>query len=290
VTVPAKTDVAKTRQPKTVQTQPGRAWIASFTKWLTPSRIRAQAIVLALCLWGVCAIDFATPDLLDRAGNIKFQDFLPSYIAAQLIAEGRAAELYNEQVTATAMQASVAQPTRVRLPNLYGPQVGLFFAPLARFSFPVAARIAVATDSPAWAFRTASVTAAPWSASTRAVSAPMPEEAPVITARESERSSPAATSSAVECSSNGVRTGMRVSCACGKTAVLTSRGSVTRSLTPRLLAAAATTRPSPVPQNSAPTVVISAGDAGRLPHRSSTWSGRSAGVADVSRFQILHRS
>jgi Glycosyltransferase family 87 len=141
VTVQAKTDVAKTPQPKTVQTEPGRAWIASVSKWLTPSRIRAQAIVLALCLWGVCAIDFATPDLLDRAGNIKFQDFLPSYIAAQLIAQGHAAELYNERVTATAMQAIVAQPTRVRLPNLYGPQVGLFFAPLARFSFPVAARI-----------------------------------------------------------------------------------------------------------------------------------------------------
>ena len=87
MTVRAKTDVAETPQPKTVQTQPERAWIASVSKWLTPSRIRAQAIVLALCLWGVCAIDFATPDLLDRAGNIKFQDFLPSYIAAQLIAQ-----------------------------------------------------------------------------------------------------------------------------------------------------------------------------------------------------------
>ena len=30
-------------------------------RWLTPRRIRAQAIVLALCLWGVCAVDFATP-------------------------------------------------------------------------------------------------------------------------------------------------------------------------------------------------------------------------------------
>ena len=46
------------------------------SRWLTPRRLRAQAIVLALCLWGVCAVDFATPGLFDRAGNIKFQDFL----------------------------------------------------------------------------------------------------------------------------------------------------------------------------------------------------------------------
>jgi glycosyl transferase family 87 len=113
----------------------------AVVNWLTPNRIRAQAIILAFCLWGVCAVDFATPGLLDRAGNIKFQDFLPSYISARLIAQGRASELYNEQVAADAVQAIVRQPSRARLPNLYGPQVGLFLLPLARFSFPVAARI-----------------------------------------------------------------------------------------------------------------------------------------------------
>jgi hypothetical protein len=117
--------------------------------WLTPRRIRAHAIVLAACLWGVCAIDFATPGLFDRAGNIKFQDFLPSYISARFITQGRASELYNQPATADAMQAVITQSdadqsnrqSTLVLPNLYGPQVGLFFVPLARFSFPVAARI-----------------------------------------------------------------------------------------------------------------------------------------------------
>jgi len=122
------------------------AWIISAAAWLKPSRIRAQAILLALCLWGVCAIDFAAPGLFDRAGNIKFQDFLPSYISARLIAQGRAAELYDEQVPADAIRALVGQPSRARLPNLYGPQVGLFFVPLARFPFPIAARIWVFTS------------------------------------------------------------------------------------------------------------------------------------------------
>jgi hypothetical protein len=124
-----------------VQAKPILEQIASAAKWLTPRRIRAQAIVLGLCLWGVCAVDFATAGLLDRAGNIKFQDFLPSYISAQLIAHGRAHDLYNDQVTAASMRAIIQPPTRVRLPNLYGPQVGLLVLPLAPFSFPVAARI-----------------------------------------------------------------------------------------------------------------------------------------------------
>jgi hypothetical protein len=131
---------------KTRSVQPPPAWIESAARWLTPRRIRAHAIALALCMWGVCAVDFATPGIFDRAGNIKFQDFLPQYTSAQLIAQHRASELYDQQVIAESIPAVVGQPTRVRLPNLYGPQVGLFFVPLSRFLFPVAARIWVAAS------------------------------------------------------------------------------------------------------------------------------------------------
>ena len=110
-------------------------------KCLTPRRLRAQAIVLAVCLWGVCPVDFATPGLFDRAGNIKFQDFLPLYISARLVAEHRPAELYSPQTAAQGMQEIIRQPSTVRLPYLYGPQVALFFSPLARFSFLAAAGI-----------------------------------------------------------------------------------------------------------------------------------------------------
>ena len=117
------------------------AWITSAAQWLNPGRIRAQAMLLALCTWGVCAVDFATPGLIDRAGNIKFQDFLPLYVSAHLITQGQANHLYDPQVTAEGMQAVVLQSAKVSLPNLYGPQVGLFLVPLSRFSFPAAARI-----------------------------------------------------------------------------------------------------------------------------------------------------
>jgi hypothetical protein len=120
---------------------PPPRWIARAADWLTPRRIRSHALILALGLWAVCAIDFATPGLLDRAGNIKFQDFLPFYISAHLITQGRAADLYNQQVIQAEVEKIVGHPTQVRVPYLYGPQVAFFFTPLSRFSFATAARL-----------------------------------------------------------------------------------------------------------------------------------------------------
>jgi glycosyl transferase family 87 len=115
--------------------------VSRLAHWITPRRIRAQGLVLAICIWGIVAIDFATPGLMDRAGNIKFQDFLQFYISARLIVQGRSSQLFDMQVTADELQTLVQQPTRVRLPTVYGPQVGLIFVPLTRFSFLTAASI-----------------------------------------------------------------------------------------------------------------------------------------------------
>lgn len=114
-------------------------WIL-FSRWLTPRRLRAHSIVLALCLWGVCAADFSTSGLFDRAGNVKFQDFLQFYISARLIREGRASQLYDQQ-TADRELRGIVGPSQVRLPTVYGPQVGLLFLPLTNFSFFQAAII-----------------------------------------------------------------------------------------------------------------------------------------------------
>lgn len=117
------------------------AWINTFADWLNPRRIRAQAILLAVCLWGVCAVDYAAPGIFDRAGNIKFQDFLQFPIAARLIAEGRASELYDRQVLAQGIRAIVGQETSVELQYFYGPQVALAFLPLVRLPFLLQAGI-----------------------------------------------------------------------------------------------------------------------------------------------------
>lgn len=110
---------------------------------LTPRRIRAHALILAVCLWTVCAVDFATPALFDRAGNIKFQDFLQFPISARLIAQGRSDELYNHSVLADAVR-KITGTANVDLKYFYGPQVALAFIPLGRFSFLNAALMWVA--------------------------------------------------------------------------------------------------------------------------------------------------
>jgi hypothetical protein len=116
-------------------------WWLAVAAWLDPRRLRMQAIILICCLWGACAVDFSTAGLLDRAGNVKFQDFLQFYISAQLIAHGRNNQLYDQQIASTELEHIVQQPTSVRLPTVYGPQVGLLFVPLRRFSFLAAASI-----------------------------------------------------------------------------------------------------------------------------------------------------
>lgn len=121
--------------------QPAPGWLTSTLKWLNPRRLRAQAIVLAICLWGVCAIDFATAGPFDRAANVKFQDFLPFYISARLIAHDRPEQLYDPQVQVAEVRAIVGQPVHIQVPNLYGPQVALAFVPFGRLSFAAAARI-----------------------------------------------------------------------------------------------------------------------------------------------------
>lgn len=111
------------------------ASIDAFAQWLTLRRIRAQAIALALCLWGVCAVDYATPGVFDRAGNIKFQDFLQFPVAAGLIAKGNANDLYTSQPLADALHSIAGPDTKVHLEYYYGPQVALPFLLISRLSF-----------------------------------------------------------------------------------------------------------------------------------------------------------
>jgi len=114
------------------------AGLVQIAQLLTPRRIRAHALILALCLWGVFTIDYATPGLFDRAGNLKFQDFLPFYVSAHFVRDHHAHDLYDQRAVTHAEQAIVHYPP-LRLPNLYGPQVALFFTPFGGFSFVVAA-------------------------------------------------------------------------------------------------------------------------------------------------------
>jgi hypothetical protein len=115
-----------------------------YFRFISPARIRALAVVLVFCLWSVCLVDYATPGLFDRAGNIKFQDFLQFPISARLIASGHADQLYDDQVLAHEIRAVVGHDTSVYLQYFYGPQVALPFIPLASLPFLTQAAIWVA--------------------------------------------------------------------------------------------------------------------------------------------------
>jgi hypothetical protein len=103
---------------------------------LTPERIRAHGLMLALCLWSVYLWNMATPGLRDRAGNLKGADFLHFYVLGSLALEHRGAELYDMQAQSRLTAQLVPAAAGIRYLPLYPPQVSIFFAPFARLSYP----------------------------------------------------------------------------------------------------------------------------------------------------------
>ncbi len=122
------------------------AWLHKLANWLTLRRIRAHAMILAVCLWSAAIADFSTFGLMDRAGNIKFQDFMVFYVAGKLVRQHRPGELFDSQAKARETAAILGRPAPIRLPDVYGPQVGLLFSPLSRTPFLVAASLWVGTS------------------------------------------------------------------------------------------------------------------------------------------------
>jgi Glycosyltransferase family 87 len=103
--------------------------------WLTPKRLRAHGLLLAVALWGLYAWTIATTGLRDRNGNLKGTDFLHLYILGSLAAERRGADLYDMNVQAALVAQRVPDAMGIRYLPLYPPQVSIFFAPLARLSY-----------------------------------------------------------------------------------------------------------------------------------------------------------
>lgn len=108
------------------------------TSWLTARRLRAHGSILALCLWSVYIWNMTTPGLLDRAGNLKGTDFLHFYTLGSLALAHGGADLYNMQAQAALAAHRVPAAAGIVYLPLYPPQVSLFFAPLARLSYPCA--------------------------------------------------------------------------------------------------------------------------------------------------------
>jgi hypothetical protein len=117
----------------------GRMTSAKAAAWLTPNRLRAHGLLLALSLWSVYFWNMSTPGLLDRAGNLKGTDFLHFYTLGSLALAHRGADPYNDLYNMKAQSDLAAQrvpaAAGIQYLPLYPPQVSLLFAPFARLSY-----------------------------------------------------------------------------------------------------------------------------------------------------------
>jgi alpha-1,2-mannosyltransferase len=104
-------------------------------QWLTARRLRAHAVIFAVCLWSLFIWNVATPGLRDRVGNLKGTDFLHFYTLGMVAAEHRGSELYDMNAQAELAWTRVPQAAGLRYLPLYPPQVSILFAPLAQMSY-----------------------------------------------------------------------------------------------------------------------------------------------------------
>jgi hypothetical protein len=114
---------------------------AKAASWLTPKRLCAHGLLLALGLWSVYIWNLAAPGLLDRAGNLKGTDFLHLYTLGSLALEHRGPDLYNMQAQSELAAQRVPAAAGIQYLPLYPPQVSILFAPFAHFSYPWALTI-----------------------------------------------------------------------------------------------------------------------------------------------------
>src|SRR5438270_5904136 len=109
--------------------------LSSVGSKLTERRIRIHALILAICLWSLYAFDLATPSLRDRVGQIKGTDFVHFYVLGTLANQGRGSLLYDIGAQAALIRERVPQAAALQYVPLYGPQVSIFFAPLAKLAY-----------------------------------------------------------------------------------------------------------------------------------------------------------
>jgi hypothetical protein len=106
--------------------------------WLNARRLRAQAIGLAICLWGVYAWVLAVPGLRDRNHLIKGTDFLHFYTLGALALAPRGGALYDMSAQAQVAAERAPEAAHTAYLPLYGPQVSLVFAPFALLPYGAA--------------------------------------------------------------------------------------------------------------------------------------------------------
>ena len=115
-----------------IESQPARRRIQT-----TPRELRGQLTILALVLWSVATVNTTTPGLRLRSGQIKGADFLHFYALAHIGSTDAGGFADWEHVRQAQLRA-VPESTDHIYPPVYGPQVAVALAPLARFDYTTA--------------------------------------------------------------------------------------------------------------------------------------------------------
>jgi hypothetical protein len=111
------------------------------------SDVRAHAVVLGLCLLLAITINLTTPGLRDRTGQIKGSDFANFYALGSLALSDHHEWLYDRAGLAAYSVGLLPDLGETYYLPIYGPQVALFFAPLAQLPYALALVLWVAATT-----------------------------------------------------------------------------------------------------------------------------------------------
>jgi len=102
------------------------------------SDVRAQGIVLCVCLAVVALVDVSTPGPLDRTGQIKGTDFVEFYVLGSLARDRHVEGLYDPSAERDESVRLIPESRGLQYLPVYGPQVYLFFSPFSRWPYEFA--------------------------------------------------------------------------------------------------------------------------------------------------------
>ena len=105
---------------------------------LTSRRLRIHGLLIGVVFWSTYGWIMAVPGLRDRNGFLKGTDFLHYYVLGTLALEHRGADLYSIDAQTKVSSERVPAAGHLLYLPLYGPQVSLLFAPLARLTYGTA--------------------------------------------------------------------------------------------------------------------------------------------------------
>jgi hypothetical protein len=108
---------------------------------MTLKRVRRYALLVAVALWTVFAVDYATLGPLDRLGKIKGTDFVQFYASGSLVLAGRSDRLYDFDTLEAAIRDAVPVARETIYVPMQSPQLLFALTPFSALPYTTAVTI-----------------------------------------------------------------------------------------------------------------------------------------------------